>query len=186
MTSSHCEVWPRMYGIPNGTLEADRAANVAALGRNKSCASCVCAGPAHARYTHIWPRRDSAQHFLVLMHATCVCLRVCVCVVYGYHISAGHNSDSKSTSTPPVILSLCQQICLLFCSPPTSLSPSVTADLLVCVFYLKQTGIDYAKGYKSLEKPLYKLNQGLASFLQSGKLLFFFFSKVTRWKKVKW
>lgn len=39
----------------------------------------------------------------------------------------------------------------------------------VCLhFYLKQTGIDYAKGYKSLEKQLYKLNQGLASFIRSN------------------
>lgn len=41
-----------MYGIPNGTLEADQAANVPALGRNKSCVCHVCAGLAHARHTH--------------------------------------------------------------------------------------------------------------------------------------
>lgn len=116
MTSSLCKVWPCMYGIPNGTLEADQAANVPALGRNKSCVCHVCAGLAHACYTHthIWSHRYWAQRFLHAVHIR----NMGVYVMYGYHIRAAHNSDSKSTETPPVILSLCQQICLFFHSLP--------------------------------------------------------------------
>lgn len=53
--------------------------------------------------------------------------------------------------------------------PPLSLSLCESGRRTVCLhFYPKQTGIDYAKGYKSLEKQLYKLNQGLASFIRSN------------------
>lgn len=55
------------------------------------CVCHVCAGLTHARHTHIRRHRHSAQPLLVLMHAACVC------VMYGYHIRVGHNSDSKST-----------------------------------------------------------------------------------------
>lgn len=39
-----------MYGISNGTLEVDQAANVPALGRNQSCVCHVCVMSAQEHY----------------------------------------------------------------------------------------------------------------------------------------
>lgn len=55
----------------------------------------VCAGLAHAHHTHthLTPQILSSAFTGPNAHSMCVC----VCVMYGYHIRAGHNSDSKST-----------------------------------------------------------------------------------------
>lgn len=92
-----------MFGFPNGTLEADQAANVPALGRNKSCVCHVCDILAHT-HTH--------TQLLNSAFPGPNAYNMCVWIMYGYHISTAHNSDSKSTSTAPVILPPFQRICL--------------------------------------------------------------------------
>lgn len=77
MTSSQGEVRPCMYGIPNGTLEADQAGNVLALGRNKSCVCHVCTWLAHARYTHTGPLQMLSSAFPGA-NACNMCVSVCV------------------------------------------------------------------------------------------------------------
>lgn len=114
MTSSLYEVWPCMYGISNGTLEADQASNVPALGRDKSCVCHVCAGPARTRYTHIWPHGCSAQRFPFLMRTTCVCLRYMV-------ITLGLLITHTVKAARHLLLPRCQGICLLFHSSSVSL-----------------------------------------------------------------
>lgn len=125
----------------------------------------------HTHVTHTCdPHWYSAQHFLVLMHTACVYL--CVWIMCGYHISAAHNSDSKSYETTPVILSPSHPMCLFLHPHPHPLPGlCLIPSQPVCLhIHLKQTEIDHNKGWISLGEKFYKLYQIFDSFLQSESL----------------
>lgn len=111
--------------LPNGTLEADQAANVPALGRNKSCVCHVCDILTHK---HTWPQLLSSAFPGPNAYNTCVW------IMYGYHISATHNSDSKSSLSAPAILPLFQQIYLFYRFLFLHLTLSTWFCVCVCVF----------------------------------------------------